>query len=1757
MKMLTRHLSLILLLAMMLLIPFASHAQNCVGDEEPNNEPDNAQPFAECAEGILEQDDQDLFVFSVTGGETLRQFTLEGSPGVLTRAELFVFSDGRPQSLLDFKTPNGGTTQTPTLLLLPGDYLLGVSNAGGVGAYRLSATETGSLPAATETEPNDDRDNAMPLTGEFAIAGNLQGSVDWFAWTMPAANANDWWQIELQAGLGQSPEIDLYNSDNQWIARARTDKSGRAIFYDLQLPASEYRLQIRGATDLSNPYQFSATNQGVPPSNNEIEPNDETQQEIFWDTNHPITGRIAGINDEDFYQFAISEAESSQRFELQLTSASSQRRRVCLFFSAANQAQCRDGLGELVLPDLILPAGDYLLQVAGEADPSEPYQLRKVAVGVAEPGAEAEPNDTYLSATPLSDKQRAAGRFVGNEWDIFQLTIPDTPQLWRIQAIGAGLTQLAYINTAGQFTQSITGQRQRRLRMDNLFLLPGAHFIGVRGEGGDYNVMAIPLGPPPPGVEREPNSAEGQANPLLFDQRRIGLLNEDSDIDFYRFTLPAEEVVKLTVISPDDGNVRIRLMDRNGYVIGQNVAGVPAGVPYTLVTRLQPSDYLLRLDTDQVGDSAYTALLERLDPFTQLTDIEPNDQIELAGELPASRILGGNVIQNNDIDWYALPAVSRATPIQIEATEGIRVDLYAVDVGNISNEFEHDDTTNQLTGMLVPQTDYRIRVQGDGGYEIVVTMEDGVQPPPLPGQLPAQAGIRLENDEAAAFWRHGQRIAGMLTAQNQSNAAINVQLTWHSSHYKIWLEGFESVATLPANGKLDIPVAIAIAADLPTGDYPITIQIADAEGAQTTAQTMLSAQAETAALGQERVWRMPAQMLGGFNAAALAFGAEIVTEDADLAERQLALHDGYTALQDGLNAPFADEPLELIIDLAGDVSLPIAGIALNPQGKGNESDKLNAFELLLSTDGREFFPALSGVLRQTPIEQYYPLDQPTPARFAMLRLISSYAVNRGRIDFGEWKVIAQPGTELLPEINLADPQNGGYLAYAYPQPNTSNDAVSILLADSRTQTIRLDDGASAAWVLGFHHDRAGQISRLEWVEGVASGERLTNVAVSVSLDSPVGPWQPVGDWALGSGTSTFELAQPIWARFVRLEATGNNGGDRFRPSSPDAIRIFERPLADEYRSLIGEWGHYNRDGAYEWLTPLPASQELRQDDNDSREKADEATPGVQIADQAQIGEDVDWYRIDVPAEQNAVVLQLNGNPTLDVSVVFEDEAGQRLPATSRVVNASQQIFTATVPSDSTVYFRIEEPPRSVIFSWDTSGSVGAYFDTIYNALSNFVAGVTPGRELVNFLPFGNQLLLEDWGEEPARLQQALTNYERSDGSSNAETALLRSSEELVFREGVKAVILITDAETGSYNETENLWRALEAAQPRVFSLAISSHVSVGEMPANEQDLMQSWASVNNGHYDFLRTSGEMDLAFARATAWLRRPAGYTFVAHTALVQPPGPGTLTLLSSSSGEDVAASASLLGDTAVEFVLDASGSMQQPLGDSSRIEVAREVLLDLVENVLPDDVPVALRVFGNREGNFSCRTDLEMALQPLNRAEMSGVIAGIQPQTDANTAIADSLALTPDDLADAPGAKLIILLTDGEETCDGDPEAVIADLRQQGLDVRVNIVGFAIDNQALKATFASWAKAGGGDYFDAANSEQLSDSLSHALRTPYRVLNEDGEVVAEGLVDGEGVALPAGVYAVRVFSDPIIVVKEVIIGGDDEVVLRIEGN
>jgi hypothetical protein len=252
---------------------------------------------------------------------------------------------------------------------------------------------------------------------------------------------------------------------------------------------------------------------------------------------------------------------------------------------------------------------------------------------------------------------------------------------------------------------------------------------------------------------------------------------------------------------------------------------------------------------------------------------------------------------------------------------------------------------------------------------------------------------------------------------------------------------------------------------------------------------------------------------------------------------------------------------------------------------------------------------------------------------------------------------------------------------------------------------------------------------------------------------------------------------------------------------------------------------------------------------------------------------------------------------------------------------------------------------------------------------------------------------------------------------------------------------------------------------------------------------------------------------------------------------PSPGTLRVVAAQAGQPV------LDGATVAVVFDASGSMLQRIGGERRIDIAKQAVGTLVREVLPASVAFSLRVFGHKEAD-SCRTDLEMPAAPLDRAAAAAKVASIQAMNLAKTPIGESLRLTAADLAARPPPHLIILVTDGEETCGGDAAAAIRELRSRGADVRVNIVGFAIDELMLQETFEEWARLGNGKYFKAKDGGELAASLAASIEVPYAVVDARGTTVATGTVNGAPVEVEAGTYRVVAQTNPPRTLDDVVV-------------
>ncbi|MEL6268896.1 MAG: VWA domain-containing protein [Chloroflexota bacterium] len=201
---------------------------------------------------------------------------------------------------------------------------------------------------------------------------------------------------------------------------------------------------------------------------------------------------------------------------------------------------------------------------------------------------------------------------------------------------------------------------------------------------------------------------------------------------------------------------------------------------------------------------------------------------------------------------------------------------------------------------------------------------------------------------------------------------------------------------------------------------------------------------------------------------------------------------------------------------------------------------------------------------------------------------------------------------------------------------------------------------------------------------------------------------------------------------------------------------------------------------------------------------------------------------------------------------------------------------------------------------------------------------------------------------------------------------------------------------------------------------------------------------------------------------------------------------------------------GTSNVAIILDASGSMQAALGGTTRIDVARESVISTVAQ-LPAETNTSLWAYGHRlpqdDPAASC-TDIEQItpFASVDNAAFADTVRGIN--AIGYTPISDTLQQAATSFPPG-GANTIVLISDGEETCAGDPCAVARDLKAGNVDLVVNTVGFAADDET-RAQLQCIAQVTGGVYYDAQDADALVNALQSAAITPtgdVRIVDPSG--------------------------------------------------
>ncbi len=197
---------------------------------------------------------------------------------------------------------------------------------------------------------------------------------------------------------------------------------------------------------------------------------------------------------------------------------------------------------------------------------------------------------------------------------------------------------------------------------------------------------------------------------------------------------------------------------------------------------------------------------------------------------------------------------------------------------------------------------------------------------------------------------------------------------------------------------------------------------------------------------------------------------------------------------------------------------------------------------------------------------------------------------------------------------------------------------------------------------------------------------------------------------------------------------------------------------------------------------------------------------------------------------------------------------------------------------------------------------------------------------------------------------------------------------------------------------------------------------------------------------------------------------------------------------------------------FILDASGSMWGQINGKPKIQIAKQVMNTLVDQ-LDGNMRVGLMAYGHRrKGDCS---DIEMLL-PVGKLDvpaMKAKINAINPK--GKTPLSAAVEQAAEHLRYTEDKATVVLISDGLETCNANPCKLAEKLAMNGVDFTVHVIGFDLSREEQNR-LKCLADKTGGLFFAASDAGGLLKALFKTVEKvkepPPPVIEDPGKAVLE---------------------------------------------
>jgi Ca-activated chloride channel homolog len=189
-------------------------------------------------------------------------------------------------------------------------------------------------------------------------------------------------------------------------------------------------------------------------------------------------------------------------------------------------------------------------------------------------------------------------------------------------------------------------------------------------------------------------------------------------------------------------------------------------------------------------------------------------------------------------------------------------------------------------------------------------------------------------------------------------------------------------------------------------------------------------------------------------------------------------------------------------------------------------------------------------------------------------------------------------------------------------------------------------------------------------------------------------------------------------------------------------------------------------------------------------------------------------------------------------------------------------------------------------------------------------------------------------------------------------------------------------------------------------------------------------------------------------------------------------------------------------IAIILDASGSMKAVQNGKTLMDIAKESIQDFTSN-LPENAQVSLTVYGHKgTGNdddkeLSCNGIEEVyPLGSYEKDQFSSELQSINPS--GWTSMGKSLEQVGEKLKrQTDSTNVIYLVSDGKETCDGNPAEAAKNLAGSNIEPIINVIGLAVTKEDA-SELENIAKSGDGRYINAKTQQELDQEFQESTDT-----------------------------------------------------------